>query len=822
MHSLIQDVRFALRQISRQKSFVAAAILTLALCLGANATIFSVVNSVILQPLPLSDPGRIVTMWNAYPGAGVGGDVRGGNGAPDFYDRRAMKDVFEEVAAFRFRGRSIEIDGVPRRIQTREVTPSLFPLIGADPALGRTFTEDEGEPGQGEVVVLGYGLWQELFGGEPSVLGRDLRVDGRARTIVGILPEGFVFLDEGVRLWTPLSFSPEQRQQYHNNNYNMVARLRDGVTIEQAQTQIDALNAANMDRFPELRALLIDAGFHTPLHFLQDDLVRDVRDNLYLLWGGVAFVLLIGCVNVANLLLVRTTGRVKEMATRSAVGATRGRLVRQLLTETVLFTVLGGILGLLVGQAGLVALDHLDVPGLPRGGQIRLDLTTVAFTGALTLVVGVLMALIPVASILRVRLSSVLSEEGRSSTAGRGTHALRKGLVSAQIALALVLLVGAGLLLASFRELLAIDPGFEPQGVLTGSVSLPDSRYPEDADLRAFARDCLEPLRALPGVEAAGLTSHIPFGFGFSDSVIFAEGYVMRPGESVISPTQQSVSPGYFEAMGMRILEGRPFDARDVESSRRVVIVDERLAQRFWPEGNAVGGRMWSPNSAEDINKPENATHYDVVGIVESIQMRSLTSQRDATGAYYFPLAQSPRRVVNLAIRTTGDTRALFGPVRRVIARLDPELPLYDIRTMPERIDSSLTERRTAMVLSVGFSAVALLLAAVGIYGVLAYMVQLRTREIGIRVALGSDPSGVLRLVFKDGLRLVVIGLGVGVAGALGMRRFIDGQLHGVSSLDPGVFGSVATLLAVVALVACAIPAHRATRIDVVRALTYD
>jgi predicted permease len=822
MHTLIQDVRFTLRQLSRQRGFVATAILTLALCLGANATMFSVVNTVILQPLPVSDPGRIVTMWNAYPGAGVGGDVRGANGAPDFYDRRAMKDVFEELAAFRYRGRSVEIAGVPQRITSREVTPSFFPLIGADAAIGRTFAEDEGEPGQGEVAVLSHGLWQELFGGEPSVLGRDLRVDGRAHTIVGILPEGFAFRDESVRLWTPLSFSPERRQRYHSNNYDMIARLRDGVTIERAQAQIDALNAANMDRSPELKPLLIDAGFHTPLHFLQEDLVRDVRDNLYMLWGGVAFVLLIGCVNVANLLLVRTSARAKEMATRSAIGATRGRLVRQVLTETVLLTVIGGALGLLVSQGGLMALEHLDVAELPRGGQIGLDLTTIAFTGGLTLAVGLLMALIPVASLLRVRLSSVLSEEGRSSTAGRGVHTLRKALVSAQIALALVLLVGAGLLLASFRELLAIDPGFEPAGVLTGSVALPDSRYPEDGDLRAFARDALERLQALPSVEAVGLTSHIPFGFGFSDSVIFAEGHVMRPGESVISPTQQAVSPGYFDAMGMRILAGRPFDARDVESSRRVIIIDERLAQRFWPEGNALGGRMWSPNSAEDINNPENATHYDVVGIVESIQMRSLTSQRDATGAYYFPLAQSPRRGLNLAIKTGGDTRALFGPVRKVIAGLDPELPLFDIRTMPERIEGSLNERRTAMVLTVAFSAVALLLAAVGIYGLLAYMVQLRTREIGIRVALGSDPVDVLRLVFKDGLWLVVIGLGLGVAGALGMRRFIESQLHGVSSLDPGVFGFVMSLLAAVALVACAVPAHRATRIDVVRALTYD
>jgi len=822
MESLIQDLRFTLRQLSTQKAFLATAILTLALCLGANTTIFSVVNSVILRPLPVPEPGRIVTMWNAYPGAGVSAGAHGNNGAPDYYDRRALKEAFEELAAYRFRGRSVEIEGVPQRILSREVTPSFFALLQADAAIGRTFAEEEGEPGMDQVTILGHGLWQQLFGGDPSVLGKDLRIDGRPHTIVGVLPEGFVSLDESVRLWTPLSFTPEQRLAYHSNNFSMIARLQPGVTLESAQARIDALNAANLDKMPELKPLLIDAGFHTPLYLLQEDLVRDVRDNLYLLWGGVAFVLLIGCVNVANLLLVRTTARAKELATRFAIGAPRRRLVRQLLTETILLTLVGGGLGLLVGQGGLRALEALDVGRLPRGGQISLDATAVAFSCGLALAVGILMSLIPVASLLRVRLASLLREEGRSSTAGRGMNALRKGLVSAQVALALVLLVGAGLLMASFRQLLAIDPGFEPTGVLTGSVSLAESRYPEDAELRAFARESLEQIRALPGVEAAGITSHIPFGFGFSDSVIFAEGYVMSPGESVISPTQQGISPGYFEAMGMRMLEGRGFDARDVESGRGVMIVDERLAARFWPDGNALGGRMWMPTSAEDFMNPEKASYFDIVGIVESIQMRGLTSQRDAAGAYYFPLGQSPRRGLTFAVKTPADTRTLFGPVRKVIAGIDPELPLYDIRSMPERIERSLTDRRTPMLLTAGFSAVALLLAALGVYGVLAYLVQLRTREIGIRVALGSTPAGVLGLVFRDGLLVVALGLGVGVAGALGMRRLFESQLHGVSPMDPTVFGLVVALLAGVALVACVIPARRATRIDVVRALTHD
>jgi predicted permease len=444
------------------------------------------------------------------------------------------------------------------------------------------------------------------------------------------------------------------------------------------------------------------------------------------------------------------------------------------------------------------------------------------FTFGLALAVGVLVSLILLVSILRIRLTSVLREDGRTGTAGRGMNVLRKGMVAAQIALALVLLVGAGLLMASFRQVLAVDPGFEPESVLTGTVVLTESRYPEAGDRRAFVDDALAQIRALPGVEQAGITSHIPFGTGFSDSVIFAEGYVMQPGESVISPTQSAVSPGYFETMGIGVLEGRSFDTRDTADSRAVIIIDERLAKRFWPGGNALGKRMWRPRSAEDVMNPETAEHFDIVGIVESIQMRGLTSQRDVVGAYYFPLSQSPRRGLDFTVKSSTDPQTLIAPVRRVIAGLDPELPLFDIRTMPERIDRSLADRRTPMLLTAGFSVAALLLAAVGIYGVLAYLVQLRTREIGIRVALGSDAADVFQLVLRDGLLVLALGLAFGLGGAVGLRRIIEGHLYGVSPLEPGVIGLMLAVLGVVALVACIVPARRATRIDPVRALAQE
>ena len=399
---------------------------------------------------------------------------------------------------------------------------------------------------------------------------------------------------------------------------------------------------------------------------------------------------------------------------------------------------------------------------------------------------------------------------------------LRKGMVVVQIALALVLLVGAGLLIAGFRQLLAVDPGFDPDRVLTGTVVLTQNRYEEADDRKRFVDEALARIRRLPGVDQAGITSNIPFGIGFSDSVIFAEGHVMQPGESAISPTNVTVSPGYFETMGIGVVEGRSFDARDITEGRQVMVIDQALAARFWPEGNALGKRMWMPSGSEDFTNPENADFFDIVGIVRTIKMRGLTSQRDAVGAYYFPISQSPIRGLDLAIKSSTDPSSLVGPIRGVLAELDPELPLFDIRTMPERLERSLTDRRTPMLLTAGFSLAALLLAALGIYGVLAYLVQLRTREIGIRVALGGNPSEIFRLVLRDGLLVLALGLVFGLGGAMPLGRVIESRLYGVSSMDPRVVGLVLAVLGVVALVACVVPARRATRIDPVRALAQE
>jgi predicted permease len=556
---------------------------------------------------------------------------------------------------------------------------------------------------------------------------------------------------------------------------------------------------------------------------LQDDLVRDVRGTLYLLWGGTLSVLLIGCLNIVNLALVRALGRIREIAMRAALGAGRWRVARQLLTESLLLTALSGAVGLLLGWAALRLLGTLNLDQIPRGSEIRLDAVAVAFTMGVAAVLGIVIGAFPLASALRLDLSSVLHEGGRAGTGGRGPRVLRRTLVVAQVAVAFVLLLGASLLMASFRQVLSVDPGFDPRQVLTASVSLPGSRFTNDDQLRAFAAQALARVRALPGVLKAGATSNIPFGGRYNDSVIVAEGYQMLPGESVISPSRAVITPGYFEAMRIPLKRGRLFDARDTKGAQHAVIVDERLAKKFWPGRDPLGRRMYRPSSPENVLATDDKTDWiTVVGVVGDVKQRGLVESQASVGAYYFPFDQDTARTMILAIRTTTDPTALVNQVRREVAALDPELPVYSTKTMEELTDDSLVTRRWPVVLSMGFGVVALLLSAVGIYGVLAYLVTQRTKEIGIRVALGSTPRSVFDLVLKEGLVLVGVGLGIGAIGVFAIRKSLEAQLYGVQPSDPAVLAIATLVLGAVALVACVIPARRATRIDPVVALSSE
>jgi predicted permease len=818
---MLTDLRFAGRVLLKERGFSLTAILTLAVCIGANAAIFAVVNSVLLQPLPVPQASQLLHMYNAYPGAGLA-DGRGSTGVPDYFDRLRETDVFQEQALYNDRGMTLSGNGEAQRIRSMVATPSLLRLLQVQPVRGRLFTDEEGELGKTTKVILTYASWQQWFGGRDSAIGSDLRLNGQPYTVIGVLPRGFSFLETDVMIWTPLAFSAEEKSDdsRHSNNWSYIARLKPGATLEQARQQIDALNKRNLDRFPGFKEILINAGFHTVVVPLQEHLVRDVKSTLYLLWGGVVFVLLDGAVNLTNLMLVRSSARMKELATRHALGAGFGRIARQLLTETMVLALAGGVLGLALGYAGVRALSVLSLAETPQGTAVAIDGVVIAFTFALALALTILIALVPVLGLRHLNLSQAFREEGRSGTAARGARAARRVLVTAQVAFAFMLLIGAGLLLASFQRVLAIQPGFDASHVMTGIVSPPASRYKENAELRTFWNRLADDVRALPGVQAAGLTNSIPLSGDTNDSVILAEGYVMAKGESLISPFNASVSPGFFEAMSVPLKRGRYFTASDDERAPAVVIVDERLARRFWKDQDPVGRRMWKPDSPQEFNSgPGPKSHFFiVVGVVGSVRMTGLT-EKEPVGMYYFPFAQNVGRGMTLVTRTAGDPTAIVGSVREKVRAIDPELPFFGVRPMSQLVDESLVSRRTPMLLATLFGAVALFLAAVGIYGVLAFQVAQRRKEIGIRMALGSGARQNFNLIVSEGLWLLAIGVGVGLAGAFAIRKAMETQLFGVQPMDPLVLASVIAVLGVVAFAACAIPARRASRIDPLVAL---
>ena len=824
MDRLLQDLRFAGRLLWKDRNFSITTIATLALCLAANIAIFAVVNGVLLKPLPFDEPDRLVRLFNKYPGAGV--DAGGSNGVPDYFDRRRDMTALEEQALFREAGVTVSGSGLSEaeRIQGMQVTTTFFPVLRVQPYRGQFFAEAHGELGQERVVVLTHGLWQRLFGGRDDAIGQDLRLGGEPYKIIGVLPPGFVFLNPEVQLFRPAAFTPREKsdESRHSNNWQHFGRLKTGATLEQAQSQLDAINAANFQRFPQWQEILKNVRFSSEVVDFQTNLIGERRATLTMLWGGAIFVLLIGCVNVANLVLVRSTSRIRELATRHAMGATFGRLTRQALTESTVLSIAGGLAGLGLGWWALRAAPFFGFDRLPSGVALTLDAPVIGFTLVLIALVGIGVGMIPVIAMRRANMAQVIREEGRSGTQGRGPRVMRRVLVTSQVAFALMLLIGAGVLLASFERVLTIDPGYRVENVLTGTVSMPVSRYKDEAALRATQQRILERLRAVPGVEAVGTTTTLPFGGSYSDSVILAEGYQMAPGESLISPSQVSASDGYFESMGAKLVAGRFFTPDDAEGKPRVLIVDQRLARKFWPNGDALGKRMFFPQDLNNImKKPPEDQMMTIVGIIEPMKLRSLVDlQSQMVGAYFSPMRQGPARTLGIAIRTAVAPATLTAPVRREIAQIDPEMPFYGVRTLEDRVSTSLVDRRTPMLLATGFAVVALFLAAIGIYGVLAYQVSQRRREIGIRMALGAESGSIFNLVLKEGGLIVGIGAVFGLLGAFFLRQTLQSQLYETGAMDPRVVAAVATMLVVVAMIACVLPARRAAKTDPLIALS--
>lgn len=819
---LAGDVRSGIRGLVKERGFSAAIILTLAICLGANAAVFTVVHAVLLRPLPVPDPDRLVGMGDVYPTI-TPNDILS-NDAPSYFDRLEALTTLEAQALFTYWFDTVTIDGVPEELRGMRVTPSLFRVLRVAPAHGRAFTEAEAEIGAEHKVILSHGLWQRLYGGDPAAVGQPLRLGwtGQLYTIVGIMPRGFTFFDqgydghagssgEGVQFWIPLALTPEQRSNRARTRYGFfhIGRLRPGATLEQVQAQVDALHAATVKRFPEFR--FEELGMHTAVTPLHEALTRGIRPTLYLLWGGAGFVLLIGAINMLNLALARVSRRGRELATRVALGAARSRLTRQLIVEALVPAAIGGAAAIGAGAVILQGLAATGLEHLPNAAEIRMDGAVLGVVGLLAALVGLLLGAVPAMTARSPALNQALADSSRTGTSGRTARLFRRGLVVAQVALSVVLLIAATLLLTSFRHLLAVDAGFNAERVTTATIFPPPSRYPDSTAVVALSNRLLDRVRAMPGVEAAGITSNIALsGFESPATVSAAEGRGTAIAEVVSSVV--AVSPGYFEAMSTPLVRGRRFVEGDRDRALRVAIVDERLASRLWPGEDPLGKAIYRGDQGP----------FTVVGVVGDVRYESLAGPKESIGTAYFPHAQAPamRRLRWIAIKTSGDAPFIVRAVRSALAEIDPDLPLSDVQAMSERTSRSLVPQSVATALAGMFGVVALFLSLLGVYGVLANVVAHRTREFGIRIALGSTVPGVFRLVLREGAMLIGAGLLLGLAGALAVGRTLEGHLFGVQPADPLVLASVALGTGAVALLACVAPARRATRVDPVRVLS--
>ncbi len=817
---ILRDVHASLRLLVKHPGFSATVILTLAICLGANAAIFTVVHAVLLRPLPAPDAERLVGLGDVYPTI-TPNDILS-NDVPSYFDRREALTTLDEQGMFTFWFDTFAIDGVAQELRGMRVTPSLFRVLGVPPALGRSFTDAEGEPGAEQKIVLSHALWQRLYGGDRGVLGQPLRLGwtGKHYTIVGVMPRGFTFFDQGypghaaepagVQFWIPLAFTPEQTSDSARTRYGFfhIGRLRPGATVPQVQAQLDALHAANLARFPQFR--FAELGMYSTVTPLQDALTRRVSRTLYLLWAGAGVVLLIGIINIANLSIARAGARRRELATRIALGASRLQVARQLLIEATAPAALGGAAAIAVGAAILHALALAGLSNLPNAADVRMSPATVGLVAAIVAVVALATGLAPAALVSARTLSRAIGDSGRASTGGRTARQFRRVLVVAQVALSVVLLIAATLLFTSFRHLLGIDAGFSPAGVVTATIFPPPSRYPQPRAVVALLDQVLERVRALPAVEAAGFTTNIALSGFESPATVSVAGRPDPDGAAVI-PSVVGVTPGYFEAMATPLIRGRYFSADDREDALRVAIVDERLARRLWPDDDPLGQGIYRGDAGP----------FTVVGVVRDVRLEGLTGAIDSIGTAYFPHAQAPPlgRLRWIAIRSPVAPAAVVGALRTALRQIDPDLPIADVQTMDERTAHAVVPQRLAMNLAVMFAVVALLLSLLGIYGVLATLVSRLTREIGIRLALGSSVRDVFRLVLAEGVVLIGIGLALGVVAALATARALDGLLVGVRPTDPVLLGTVAVATGGVALLACIAPARRATRVNPVEVL---
>ena len=805
-----QDIKYGMRMLLKSPGLSIVATIALALGIGANTAIFSVVNAVLLKPLPFPNSDALMRVYEKDQRRGL---LRGAYSYPNFFDLREQNHVFEHVAAYHDGDFIMTGRGEPVRISGGVVTADLFSVLGTAPVLGRTFLPNEDKPTEtGRVVVLSERLFASRFNSDASVLNKQITLDGKQYTVVGVMPHAFEFpiQNEPLDLWTTIADdaagdSPVTAQR-GAHFLRVIARLKPGVTESQAQAEADTIAARLEQQYP-------DENTHKGIHVESalKALVGDIRPALLILLGAVACVLLIACANVANLLLARAMTRHKEMAVRSALGASRLRVVRQLLTESVLLSLAGGVLGLILAVWWSDLLIALGKKDIPRAIQIGLDWRVLGFTLGVSVLTGLVFGLVPALHLSKTQLTESL-KEGRGAGAGARKNRVRGVLVVAELAIAVVLLVGAGLLIQSLWRLQHVNPGLQPENILTFNLSLPDVRYPSEKQVR-FYRDLIVRMRSLPGVQSASAVMPLPLS-GDRFSISFQiEGRPVAPKDEP-SADLFIAETNYFRTMGIPIIKGRDFEDRDQHTSTPVIIITEQFARQYFPGEDPVGKRIHPGISTWDN---EDSTMREIIGVAGDVRNRALNTEPKP--AYYMPQSQLPFTQLIAVVKSTNDPRALTGSLTREVRAMDPELPVFSVKTMEEYISSSVAAPRFNTTLLSIFAAVALVLTIIGLYGVMSYSVAQRTNEIGIRMALGAQTRDVLGLIVKDGMKLVLLGLVLGISGALVLTRLLSSLLFGVTTRDPATFVAIAALLSFVAILACYIPAWRATRVDPLEAL---
>lgn len=817
MKAFRQDLRYGARILVKNPGFTLVAILALVLGIGANSAIFSVVNAVVLRPLPYAKSDQLVLIGGNLHRAGF--DQLSAS-APEFTDYRQQTKLFEYIAAYYLSGFNLTGLDEPERLQGASVSAALFPLLGIQPEIGRAFREDEDLLGHDQVAVISHSLWQRRFGLDPSISGRTIVLDGKPVTIVGVMPPSFSFPDPEIQIWKPIAFDPELLTENNRGSHflTVIARIKDGVTFAQAQSEIATISSRMSQ---DHRNVYKSTGFSAKIYSLQEQIIGDARLALFVLLAAVGFVLLIACANVANLLIAKVAGRSKEVAIRSALGASRARIISQFLTESLLLASLGGAFGLMLAWWGVKVLVQLGPSDLPRLAEVNLDPRVLLFTTATSVLTGLLFGLVPALHASRPGLLETLKQGGRTSSE-RTPRRLRGALVIAEFSLALVLLIGAVLMIRSFSKLHQVDPGFRPENLVTFRVVLPRAKYSTFQQQAAFYQQAMQRIGSTPGIVAAGATNILPFSGFSSDRSLLIEGRPVAPGEPHPDEQLRFISPNYFKAMGAPLLEGRDFTDRDASGTPRVAIVDQSMAERYWPSNSAVGKRIAYAGVRE--NKPE---WIEIVGVAKNIKYEGVDSKDNPQ--IYLPCYQPLFTDINwrmpplfLVVRSASPIAGAIANIRAEVAAIDKDQPLSDVKTMQQRMGDSVARQFFSMLLLGLFATLAMVLALVGIYGIMSYSVSQRTNEIGVRLALGAQTRDIIKLVVREGMVLAVAGVLVGIAGAAALTRLMATLLFNVSALDPFTFAVVPILLAIVAFVACYVPARRATKVDPMVALRYE